>query len=121
MAKILVVDDEDQIQGLLKRLLGSLGHTVITADNGAVGLKLLSQERFDLVITDIFMPEKEGLETIMEIRRDFPAVKVIAMSGGDSSGCDYLPLTRPLGANGCLNKPFSQQDIVGLVQEVLGA
>ena len=120
MAKILVVDDETQIQGLLKRLLEGLGHLVITADNGSVGLKLLLQEQFDLVITDIFMPEKEGLETIMEIRRDFPTVKVIAMSGGDSSGCDYLPLTKPLGANGCLNKPFTNHEIVTLVQELLG-
>ncbi|MFH1216133.1 MAG: response regulator [Pseudomonadota bacterium] len=120
MAKILVVDDETQIQDLLKMLLEGLGHSVKTADNGSIGLKLLSHEHFDLVITDIFMPEKEGLETIIEIKRDFPAVKVIAISGGNGSGCDYLPFTRPLGASGCLNKPFTNHEIVTLVQELLG-
>jgi YesN/AraC family two-component response regulator len=119
MAKILVIDDEEQIRGLLKCIFHSQGHLVITADNGAVGLKMMAQEPFDLVITDIFMPEKEGMETIIEIKRDFPAVKILAVSGRDSKGCDYLPMTRPLGADAYLNKPFSNADIVRLVNGLL--
>ena len=88
MAKILVIDDEEQIRGLIKRIFQSRGHMVITADNGAVGLKMMAQESFDLVITDIFMPEKEGMETIIEIKRDFPTVKILAVSGGSTQGCD---------------------------------
>jgi len=119
MAKILVIDDEEQIRGLLKRVFQNQGHRVITADNGAVGLKMMAQELFDLVITDIFMPEKEGMETIIEIKRDYPTVKILAVSGGDSQGYDYLPMTKPLGADACLNKPFSNEDIVRLVDGLL--
>ena len=99
MAKILVIEDEEQSRRLLKCIFQNQGHLDITADNGAVGLKMMTQEPFDLVITDIFMPEKEGMETIIEIKRDFPAVKILAVSGRDSKGCDYLPMTRPLGAD----------------------
>lgn len=120
MAKILVIDDEEQIRGLLKRIFQSQGHRVVTADNGAVGLRMMAQEPFDLVITDIFMPEKEGMETIIEIKRDYPAVKILAMSGGNSQGCDYLPMTRPLGADACLNKPFSNEDMIRIANGLLG-
>lgn len=119
MAKILVIDDEEQIRCLLQRIFQKYGHVVVTADNGAVGLRMMAQEPFDLVVTDIFMPEKEGMETIIEIKRDYPAVKILAMSGGNSQGCDYLPMTRPLGADACLNKPFSNEDIVKLVNGLL--
>jgi len=120
MAKILVIDDEEQIRGLLKRVFQNQGHRVVTADNGAVGLKMMAQEPFDLVITDIFMPEKEGMETIIEIKRDYPVVKILAVSGGDSQGCDYLPMTKALGADASLNKPFSNEDIINLVNGLLG-
>lgn len=119
MVKILVIDDEEQIRNLLVRILGDMGHAVKTAANGAVGLKMLRHEPVDLVITDIFMPEKEGLETIMEIRRDFPRIKIIAISGGDRDGCDYLPMTRPLGANRCLHKPFARDEMIKAVEELL--
>ena len=108
MAKILVIEDEELIRRLLKRIFQSQGHLVITVDNGAVGLKMMAQEPFDLVITDILMPEKEGMETIFEIKRDFPAVKILAVAGGDSKGCDYLSMTRPRGAAACL-EAFQQQ------------
>ncbi|MCB2180433.1 MAG: response regulator [Desulfobulbaceae bacterium] len=119
MANILIIDDEEQIRNLLKRVFGKLGHTVVTAENGSVGLKILHQEVFDLVVTDIFMPEKEGMETIMEIKRDFPSVKIIAMSGGDRSGIDFLPMTKALGASNCISKPFSNEEIVKLFESVL--
>ncbi|MBI5556697.1 MAG: response regulator [Deltaproteobacteria bacterium] len=119
MAKILVIDDEEQIRALLKRIFESLDHFVFVAENGAVGLKMLAQEPFDLVITDIFMPEKEGMETIIEIKRDYPLVKIVAMSGGGSKGCDYLPMAKPLGADVCLNKPFTKEVIVSIVSGLL--
>jgi CheY-like chemotaxis protein len=79
----------------------------------------MAREPFDLVITDILMSEKEGMETIIEIKRDFPAVKIVAVSGGDSKGCDYLSIIKPLGADACLNKPFSNEDIIRLVNGLL--
>ncbi len=120
MARILVIDDDEPIRQFLERLLRNKGHLVVTADNGAMGLKILSKEKFDLVITDIFMPEKEGMETIIEVKREFPSVKIIAMSGGDRQGFDYLPMAKPLGADASLNKPFNNEDMIRQVDVLLG-
>ena len=82
MARILVIDDDDQILRTLHQVLEMEGHEVVDASNGKEGIKLFRENGADLIITDIVMPEKEGLETIMELRRDFPDIKVIAISGG---------------------------------------
>jgi len=82
MARILVIDDDDQILRTLHQVLEMEGHEVVDTSNGKEGIKFFRENGADLIITDIVMPEKEGLETIMELRRDFPDIKVIAISGG---------------------------------------
>ncbi len=119
MAKILVIDDDKQIRGLLTRIFVAAGHDVRTAEHGAIGIKMLRQDVADLVITDILMPEKEGIEVIMEVKRDFPDVKIVAISGGDRDGCDFLPMTKPLGADCSLRKPFSVKEIGDVVEGLL--
>jgi len=82
MSRILVTDDEDQIRAMLRHALESSGHEVLEANNGEEGVRIYQKQPADLVITDILMPEKEGLESIRELRRLNPAVRIIAISGG---------------------------------------
>ena len=82
MVRILVIDDDNSIRNLLRRILETAGHEVIEASNGRIALDMQRQKPAELIITDIFMPEKEGTEFIMDMNEEFPAVKVIAMSGG---------------------------------------
>jgi len=119
MRRILVIDDEEQICEMLHKKLESAGYEVGEAPNGKVGLKLFRENPFDLVITDIFMPEKEGLETIRELRKDFPELKIIAITGGYSSGPDeLLNVARMLGANRTFPKPFKLKEIVETINEL---
>ncbi len=86
-----------------------------------MGLQLYREEPVDLIITDVFMPEKEGLETIRELRSEYPEVKIIAISGGGKNiNLDFLPLAKQLGALRTLKKPFDRQEMLDAVQEVLG-
>jgi CheY-like chemotaxis protein len=121
MARILIIDDEADIRGLYRRLLEAAGHEVIEAPDGDVGVKLYRKGRTDLIITDIIMPEKEGIQTIMELRRDFPQVKIIAISGGGTAmaSATCLHLAKGLGAARTLAKPFSKQELLDSVEEVL--
>jgi len=82
MAQILIIDDEATIRDLLVKILEREGYKTITAADGKEGIRIFRENPADLIITDLIMPEKEGIETIMELRRDFRDVKVIAMSGG---------------------------------------
>src|SRR5258708_25778231 len=109
MARILVIDDEEDSRALVSQALESDGHEVIPATDGAQGLALQRQLPADLVITDIFMPEAHGIETIHELKKDFPRLKVIAMSaGGRSSSILHAVLTTasPLGIDAFLAQPF---------------
>jgi CheY-like chemotaxis protein len=116
MARILVVDDDHDICEVLAMGLKHAGHEVRVAADGASALR-----PFDLIITDIFMPGKEGIETIMEIRRDFPAVKVVAMSGGGRTGdLHYLRDAVALGAVRTLRKPFGRAELLDAVRAALG-
>lgn len=120
MKQILVIDDDEQIRELIRHSLERAGYTVRDASNGEAGLKLCRQVEFDLVIIDIFMPEKEGLETIREMKRDYPKCKIIAISGGGSMGeLSYLSLAKNFGATRSLAKPFLQGEVLKAVQEVL--
>ena len=93
MSKILVIDDDKNIRSLLRDFLERDGYEVMEAENGKVGLKLFRENGADLVITDLIMPEKEGIETIRELRRDFSDVKIIAISGGGAIGPEtYLQM-----------------------------
>ena len=121
MASILVIEDDADIRALYCRILSQAGHAVTEAEDGNVGMRLYRQQHRDIVITDIIMPEKEGIETIMELVRESPDVRIIAISGGGQAtpGSTCLHLAKRLGAATTLAKPFSKQELLNAVQEVL--
>jgi len=122
MARIIVIDDQEPIRRIVRRALENDGHTVFDASDGEAGMALLEREPAEVVITDIFMPGMDGIQTLREIRKRFTAIKVIAISGGDSSGLlDLRHDAELLGAMKSLQKPFNARDIVELVRSVLGA
>lgn len=119
-ATILLIDDDQQVLNVLGEMLRLEGHDVYTAENGLVALSILSRQAFDLVITDLIMPEKEGLETIADIRRDYGALPIIAISGGGRGGpMNYLETARYIGADKALKKPFQRRELIAAVQELL--
>jgi len=119
---ILIIDDEDQFRKMLRQMLERAGYEVREAADGEKGLQLFRQQPADLVITDIFMPEKEGIETIFELRRDFPDVKIIAISGGGRiGGLQSLKHAEGAGAERTLIKPFERRELLQAIQNVLGA
>lgn len=120
MAKILVFDDEPSILLMIKKMLEKAGHEVDIALNGRDGMEQFERNRPDLVITDIIMPEKEGLETILELRKRYPALKIIAISGGGRVGPDgYLPSAKLLGADMVFQKPLVQKEFMEAVALLL--
>jgi CheY-like chemotaxis protein len=122
MAKILVVDDDEQVRMMLKKLLERDSHDVVTAENGVVAMQRQQENPADIVIVDIIMPEKEGFETIMELRREFPAVKIIAMSGGGQLGPEkYLKLAKVLGVEFALEKPLHIEELRSSVSRLIPA
>jgi len=121
VASILVIDDQEPIRRIVRRALENERHAVLDASDGELGMQILERETVDVVITDIFMPGLDGIQTLREIRRRFPAVRVIAMSGGDSTGLlDLRKDAELLGAVKSLQKPFTAREIVDVVRAVLG-
>ena len=120
MANILLVEDEEQLRSMLKIVLESAGHTVQEAGDGREALDSYVRHPADLMVTDIVMPNKEGIETILEFRRNHPGLKIIAMSGGGrNSAQDYLKLAMTFGADYVLTKPFSNQAMLDVVRTLL--
>lgn len=121
MARILVVDDEIGIVTILREMLLRLGYDVLTASGGVEAMKTLEAGGIDLVITDIVMPDIDGLELISKIQSTYPDIKVIAISGGGAQeGPEaYLEDAKELGAAHCLTKPFMLKELASMVQEVL--
>ncbi len=120
MARILIIDDEELVRYTVRKILDGKGHEVAEAKNGDEGMKLHRMEPFDIVITDILMPVREGLETITELRREFPAQKIIAISGGGRTGnLDYLRMAEKMGVSGILPKPFTPDDLLENVDHCL--
>jgi DNA-binding response OmpR family regulator len=116
MASILLVEDDDQLRTMLKLLLTSSGHEVWEAPNGTRVRDMHQQQRFDLIITDLVMPDKEGLEVIMELRLRDEDVKIIAISGGGQVGAEsYLRIAQKLGVKRTLSKPFGNQEFLEAV------
>ena len=121
MARILIIDDDAAMRGSLAPTLERLGHEVSSAPDGKAGVARATEKAPDLVITDLIMPEKEGLETIMELRALYPRLKIIAMSGGGRlSNEDYLHLAKRFGASVTLAKPFSREELKAALAEALG-
>jgi DNA-binding response OmpR family regulator len=121
MARILVIDDEVQLRGVVRRILERAGHDVVEAGDGDAGLKMHQAHGADLVLVDIFMPGRDGIELIRDLRAKAPGTKIIVMSGGGRRGnLDLLDDARLLGATRALRKPFELAALVALVSEVLG-
>lgn len=122
MARILVADDDPEIRKILKMMLERDGHEVTLAVNGIEATKLYAQRPPDLLITNIVMPDKEGIGTILDVRRDFPDAKILAISGGGQIGNkDYLEMAEKVGAQRSLMKPFGQSEILAVVSELVAS
>lgn len=120
MLRILIVDDDIQIRDMLRQMLEREGFEVADAPDGGKAVKSQRSHPADLVITDILMPGKEGLETIRVFRQDFPDVKIIAMSGGGQAGPDiYLKMARKFGAAHTFTKPVDRYDLLKAVHQAL--
>ena len=116
---ILIVDDEPGIRELLSMILESAGHSVIVAEDGLEAPKVMAAREIQIVITDLLMPERGGLEFITEIRTKYPKVKIVAMSGGGHIARDsYLRIAKNFGAHFLLEKPFSQAGVLGAIDIV---
>ena len=118
MARILLIEDDNDLRTMLRTVLADAGHTVIEARDGQEGLNLFRQAGADLVVTDIVMPEKEGLAVLLELRKAQPPVKVIAMSG-EGNASDYLDMARLMGAAKVLPKPFRPSALLSAIYELL--
>ncbi len=120
MASILIIEDDDFVQNMLKQTFERAGYDVATASNGRIGVKLYQSQAFDVVITDLIMPDMEGIETISTLRKTNPDVKVIAISGGGRNGPeDYLHLAGKLGAAQTFSKPVDRNKLLDAVKTLL--
>lgn len=120
VARILVIDDEDQIRMMLRQVLEDAGYDVDDAPNGLEGLRRYRERPADLIITDMIMPKKEGMETILDLKLDYPSVKIIAISGGGRIGPHpYLEIAEGLGAERVFIKPFRIEDLLLAIRGLL--
>ena len=111
--KILVIDDDHLVRYALSKILSSYGYEVVTAADGKRGMTVLRDEHPDVVITDIIMPEQEGIDTIIQIRRERPGIKIVAISGGGRiRNIDFLEMAQSLGADEVLAKPFEADELL---------
>lgn len=121
MPHIHIVDDEALIRDLFRRILETEGYKVTDSADGNAAIEMCRTRPPELIITDLIMPDKEGIETIIELRRDFPDVKIIAISGGGRiTANEYLELAETFGANMTLSKPISRDELLTAVGAVLG-
>lgn len=120
MATILIADDEPSVRDVIRRILLVDKHRVLEAADGEEAVRLVRAEKPELALVDLFMPRKEGLETIMQLRRQFPDLKIIAISGGNPShGMSFLDIAAQLGAHRTLAKPFAMEAVLTAVTELL--
>ncbi len=120
MTNILVIDDDDQVRRLLGAILRRKGYAVAEADDGYAGIKHCRGNQVDLVITDILMPEHDGIELLLQIKKTVPHIKVVVISGAvESAEFNYLDVARRLGADRTVRKPFEPAEVLGAVQELL--
>ena len=120
MIHILLIEDDIAVQEMLKKTLEREGYQVTTASNGRIGLREYNNQAFDVVITDLIMPDMEGMETIISLKKDNPDVKIIAMSGGGLNNPDeYLDVARKLGAIKAFEKPLRRQVLLDAVAELI--
>lgn len=122
MARILIIDDNAQLREMLNLMLTQAGHEVAEAGTGEMGVELYRARPSDLVVVDILMPEKGGLETIVELKRDYPDAKLIGISGGFQKKTDQShTLADLIGVQRTLSKPFASEELLKAVNEVLAS
>ncbi|MSU70019.1 MAG: response regulator [Opitutaceae bacterium] len=122
IGSILVVDDDADLRDLLQSLLVAAGYCVTTAADGREACRLLARETFALVLTDLLMPEKDGIEVVGEMRRKYPSTPVIVMSGGGRlPQAEYLKLAKSFGAHAVLEKPFKSETLLKTIAGLLPA
>lgn len=120
MARILVTDDDAELRGTLEKLLKLRGYSVDAGRDGLEGAKLLAAQPYDLLITDIVMPNQEGLESIIQAHKKYPAMKIIAMSGAGKTSTEvYLRVAKNVGANHTFQKPWNPKEMLAKVDELL--
>ncbi len=120
MAKILIIEDDAKFRKMLRLLLETSGYEIFEAADGKEGLAIFSQNTVDLIITDIFMPEQDGLGVLRSLIKDYPEIKTIVISGGGKKGSyQYLDYARQFGADKCIAKPFENEVILEAVDELL--
>jgi CheY-like chemotaxis protein len=120
MAKILIVDDDEPLRTALQLMLENLGHETHVAGHGKDAFRHLAHSSFDLVMTDMFMPEMDGLEIIGKLQEQNPSLKIIAMSGGGLlNRSNLLRTAQRLGASQVLAKPFSRDELIAVLNHVL--
>ena len=118
--RALVIEDDKVSLLLVSRMLEKRGWQVDAAGNGRAGMALMADRRYDLVVTDIFMPDQEGLETISQIRRTYPGLRILAMSaGGARPEFDYLAIARSIGATATIRKPFTPSALLAQVDQIM--
>jgi CheY-like chemotaxis protein len=118
LARILIMDDDASVRTALKNLLKQEGHDVTEAENAAEGAKIYSTSAPDLIITDLLMPERDGVEALLELRSQYPNIKTIVISGDAK---EFLPIVEDLGAGRTLSKPFKNKDVIAAVNELLAS
>jgi len=122
MARILLIDDDRELRWTLRLMLEEVGHEVLEAADGVAGVELQSRMEPELIITDIIMPEKEGIETILDLRRRDPNARIIAISGGGRlTPKDFLSAARRLGARCTLKKPFRREQLLEAIYTCLAS
>lgn len=120
MKNILLVDDEASIRMMVRAVLSDEDYTFEEASNGTVALEMLEAKEYDLIITDVIMPDCDGIELVMQVRRKLPDIKVIVMSGGGRVRADhYLNLAEKLGAARVFEKPFNTAELRETVRDLL--
>lgn len=121
MARILVIDDELQVRELLQDILEEAGYEVVLSSDGKEAIEVQQNEPADLIITDLIMPEKEGIETIRELKKLFPDVTIVAMSGGGVVGPKaYLKIAQGVGAKWTFTKPIERDKLLQGIRDLLG-
>jgi CheY-like chemotaxis protein len=119
MARILLIDDDRPLRTVLAEALSLAGHEVFQAEDGRQGVEIFRVARPDVVVTDLIMPGQEGIETIVQLRQEFPDLPIIAISGGASHSKLYLDMAKRLGARRIIPKPFSADQLLGAITEAL--
>lgn len=120
MNSILIIDDEAPIRSMLRLILERAGYSVIEATDGVEGIRHYRKQPTDLIITDLIMPNKDGIGMIIDLKKEFPAIKIIAMSGGGLNKPDgYLKGAKQLGARHTLSKPIDREELLRVVKDTL--